>query len=222
MNAFNKLCLPAKIYLAIAVFAIIIGLFNGLTIMMVVSKLLFALLWTFLLGWLCKKGLSEVSWLLVLLPYIIILLAMLNIYQVTQEQRQFMRMIKLQGAYGQEAFNTGNKKSNISQAVTNPEVRSSVDRTYEQTVNSFNYYPDDNGSPSFMLQSIGGGGGAEGMYSPGWKQRGTTTVGTRDVLQMSVSTEPLAKMPQSISNTHESDSGLLVGRGYSFTSKKNN
>jgi hypothetical protein len=47
--------------------------------------------------------------LLVLLPYILIALAMLNIYQVTEEERQFMRAIKLQGAYGREAFVEGFK-----------------------------------------------------------------------------------------------------------------
>ena len=31
-------------------------------------------------------------------------LAMLNIYHVTHEQRQLMRTLKLQGAYGQEAM----------------------------------------------------------------------------------------------------------------------
>ena len=104
-----KLCTPAKVYFAIALISLIIFLFNGIPIIMIVTKLLFALIWTFVLGWLCKKGYKTISWFLVLLPYIIISLAMLNIYHVTHQQRQFMRMVGLQGAYGQEAFTEGNR-----------------------------------------------------------------------------------------------------------------
>jgi len=104
MKDFSKLCTPAKIYFAIAVIATVVGLFYGLTVMSAFMKLIFAFIWTFILSWLCDKGFTSLSWFLVLLPYIIILLAMLGIYRVTHEQRQFMRDIKLQGAYGQEAM----------------------------------------------------------------------------------------------------------------------
>lgn len=115
MKDFAKLCTPAKIYFAIAVIAVIFGLFNGLSLMYAFWKLLFAFIWTFVLGWLCKKGFTAISWFLVLLPYIIILLAMLNIYRVSKQQTQIMRTLQLQGAYGQEAMtsytaNTKNKK----------------------------------------------------------------------------------------------------------------
>ena len=102
--SFRELCTPAKIYFAIAVIASVFSLFNGIGIIAVGLNLMFAFIWTFVLGWLCKKGLTNISWFLVLLPYIIIALAMFGIYQVTEEQRQIMRTIKLQGAYGQEAF----------------------------------------------------------------------------------------------------------------------
>lgn len=104
MKDFSKLCTPAKLYFAIAVIATIIGLLNGVHMMYALWKLIFAFIWTFILGWLCDKGYSSISWLLVLLPYIFIVLFMLNIYHVTQQERQLMRAIKLQGAYGQEAF----------------------------------------------------------------------------------------------------------------------
>jgi hypothetical protein len=110
MKDFSKLCTPAKIYFAIAVIATVIALFSGASVMMSFLQLVFAFIWTFLLGWLCEKGYTYISWFLVLLPYIIILLAMLNIYQVTDEQRQLMRAIKLQGAYGQEAMTSGNMR----------------------------------------------------------------------------------------------------------------
>jgi hypothetical protein len=101
---FSKLCTPAKIYFAIAVIASIVMLFSGVSFLSVFIKLIFAFVWTFVLGWLCKKGFTSLSWFLVLLPYIIILLASLKIYHTTQDQKQIMRNLQLQGAYGQEAM----------------------------------------------------------------------------------------------------------------------
>ena len=117
MKDFSKLCTPAKIYFGIAVIAAIIGLFNGASVMMAFMNLVFAFFWTYVLGWLCKKGYTSISWFLVLLPYIIMALAMLNIYHVTHEQRQLMRTFKLQGAYGQEALT--NMPANVSANLQN-------------------------------------------------------------------------------------------------------
>jgi len=110
MKDFSRLCTPAKIYFAIAVISALIGLFSGFRIMSVFMNLVFAFIWTYVLGWLCDKGYKSISWFLVLLPYIIIALAMLNIYNVTHEQRQIMRTLKLQGAYGQEAMTVAKNK----------------------------------------------------------------------------------------------------------------
>ena len=101
---FSKLCTPAKIYFIIAVISSIVALFSGIKIMFVFTKLVFAFLWTFILGWLCNKGFTSISWFLVLLPYIIIFLAMFKIYHMTDEQKQFLKNIQLQGAYGQEGL----------------------------------------------------------------------------------------------------------------------
>ena len=101
---FSKLCTPAKIYFAIAVIASIVALLNGIGVVAVFIKLVFAFIWAFILGWLCDKGYKTISWVLVLLPYIIIALAMFGIYRVTKGQTQIMRTLKLQGAYGQEAM----------------------------------------------------------------------------------------------------------------------
>ena len=109
MKDFSKLCTPAKIYFAIAVIAAVFSLFNGATLMTEFMKLLFAFAWTFLLGFLCSKGYQAISWFLVLLPYIIMLFATLNIYHVTNEQRNLMRAMKIQGAFGQEPFDSAIK-----------------------------------------------------------------------------------------------------------------
>jgi hypothetical protein len=98
---FSRLCTPAKIYFAIAIIASVIALFSGVRIMAVVLKLVFAFVWTFLLGWLCQKGFRALSWFLVLLPYIFIALAMFGMYRMSHGQQQMMKTVKLQGAYGQ-------------------------------------------------------------------------------------------------------------------------
>jgi len=107
MKDFSKLCTPAKIYFGIAAIATLFDLLNGVSLMFAFWKLVFAFVWTFILGGLCDKGYKSISWALVLLPYILMFLASLNIYHVTDEQRQFMRSIQLQGAFGQEAFTEG-------------------------------------------------------------------------------------------------------------------
>ena len=109
MKDFSKLCTPAKIYFAIAVIATVIALFSGLTIIAAFMKLVFAFIWTFILSWLCNKGYTSLSWFLVLLPYVFILLAILGIYRMTDQQRQMLRAIQLQGAYGQEAMSLQKK-----------------------------------------------------------------------------------------------------------------
>ena len=102
-KSFSKLCTPAKIYFGIAVIATIIALFNGVSFMMAFMKIFFAFIWTFVLGWLCDKGYSSISWFLVLLPYILIGLAMFKIVH-TAQYKDIMRALKLQGAYGQEGL----------------------------------------------------------------------------------------------------------------------
>ena len=100
----KRLCTPAKIYMAIAVIAAIVFLLNGIAMVTIVMKLLFATIWTFILDWLCKKGYTSLSWFLVLLPYIIIALAVFEVYHISEEHKQILRNLQLQGAYGQEPF----------------------------------------------------------------------------------------------------------------------
>ena len=104
MKDFSKLCTPAKIYFAIAVIATVVALFNGASVMYAITKMVFAFIWTFVLGWLCDKGYKSISWFLVLLPYILIGMAMFNVFHIGAEHRQLMRTVGLQGAYGQEAM----------------------------------------------------------------------------------------------------------------------
>ena len=89
---FNKLCTPAKIYFAFSVLSCIIMLFNRMPVLAVFSKLIFAFLWTFVLGWLCSKGYKSISWFLVLLPFIMIVLVSFGIMRHMREIDQLNPM----------------------------------------------------------------------------------------------------------------------------------
>jgi hypothetical protein len=79
---FQELCTPAKIYFAIAVIGAIMALFNRAPLLAVLMKLIFAYIWTYILNWLCSKGLKTLSWVLVLLPYIVLFLVMFKIIKM--------------------------------------------------------------------------------------------------------------------------------------------
>jgi hypothetical protein len=79
---FEKLCTPAKLYFALAILSILLGLFSGFNFVAVLGKLIFAVIYTFILGWLCSKGWKSLSWFLVLLPYVLILLAFFGLFTV--------------------------------------------------------------------------------------------------------------------------------------------
>ena len=105
--SFKDLCTPAKIYFGIAVLSSIFVLSRGVAFGAVFVRFLFAIMWTFILSWLCKKGYTSLSWFLVLLPYVVLLLATLRIVNIVQH-KQLFKSVGLQGAYGMEPFGTQN------------------------------------------------------------------------------------------------------------------
>ena len=88
---FEKLCTPAKIYFALAIFSILMGLFSGFNLMAILGKLIFAVIYTFILGWLCSKGWKSLSWFLVLLPYVLILLTFFGLLTLTKSHVVMMK-----------------------------------------------------------------------------------------------------------------------------------
>ena len=84
-KTFSELCTPAKIYFSLAILSIFLGLFNGIHIVMILIKLFFAFIWTYILAWLCKKGLKTLSWFLVILPFIMIFLVLFGIIKNIKE-----------------------------------------------------------------------------------------------------------------------------------------
>ena len=73
-NLFSELCTPAKVYFVLETILLIFKMFQGANTMSIVMNILFVLVWTYILGWICKKGFKIVSWVLVLAPLLIALL----------------------------------------------------------------------------------------------------------------------------------------------------
>ena len=79
MNALN-LCTPALVYLIISIINIVIMIrYRGF--MYGISTLIFVLLWTWFLNYLCSKGHSGISWFLVALPFILAIFFGLKFYK---------------------------------------------------------------------------------------------------------------------------------------------
>jgi len=67
----KHLCTPASIYFWISIIGLVIAFFSRFQLVTTMVNLLFILLWTYFLNYLCSKGYSTISWVLVLLPIII-------------------------------------------------------------------------------------------------------------------------------------------------------
>jgi len=67
---FSKYCTPAQLYLALGAIGIIMAFFKNYSIETLLTNSLFLVLWAWVLNWLCSKGFKAISWILVLLPFI--------------------------------------------------------------------------------------------------------------------------------------------------------
>jgi uncharacterized membrane protein YhaH (DUF805 family) len=68
-----RICTPAQLYIILTVIAII-ALAVKKQFMSIPYNLLFALVYTFLLNWLCDKGWTNMSWILVIVPFVAMLI----------------------------------------------------------------------------------------------------------------------------------------------------
>lgn len=73
MSYLMKLCSPALIYFVIAIIGILMAI-KRTGIMSGVVSLIFVVIWTWFLNFLCKKGYNIVSWFLLFLPFISVFL----------------------------------------------------------------------------------------------------------------------------------------------------
>jgi hypothetical protein len=70
---YSQLCTPAMIYFVFSVIALIISFLSNFNIMSLIIKGFFIMLWSWFLNFLCSKGLTVISWILILLPFLMFL-----------------------------------------------------------------------------------------------------------------------------------------------------
>jgi energy-coupling factor transporter transmembrane protein EcfT len=68
---FSRFCTPAQLYLILAGISLLTAFFNNFQVITLVVNGIFVLIWGWILNWLCSRGLKAISWILVLLPFIL-------------------------------------------------------------------------------------------------------------------------------------------------------
>ena len=76
MSSFKKLCEPAKLYLVVSAIFLVMAIFRRISALTLIVKGVFILIWTMVLNWLCSKGFSGLAWIIVLLPFLFLFIAM--------------------------------------------------------------------------------------------------------------------------------------------------
>lgn len=71
MTTVNNLCSPAFLYLAVSFIVLVLMSIYRFNIVSIITKIIFILLWTYVLNFICVRGYPAVSWALVLLPYVL-------------------------------------------------------------------------------------------------------------------------------------------------------
>ena len=70
ISILKKICIPSKIYLLISIIVIFISLFNNTTLFSFVYFCIITAFWAWNLNIICKSGYTNISWVLILLPFI--------------------------------------------------------------------------------------------------------------------------------------------------------
>ncbi len=97
---FKNLCAPALVYVILVVVGILAQMMNGMaTFFNTIGTVVVAVIWTWLLNFICKSGYTVVSWILVFLPillYILLLVFLINFISnmSKQEKNEFVKSVK--------------------------------------------------------------------------------------------------------------------------------
>lgn len=68
---FAKYCTPAQIYLVLALIGIVAGFLKNFRVLTLITHSVFVVLFSWILNFLCRKGFTAISWILVLLPFVL-------------------------------------------------------------------------------------------------------------------------------------------------------
>lgn len=76
-NILSRICVPAQVYLILSVLLLLAGAYYNFSILTLLVKLVFIGIWTWLLNLLCKSDYEVLSWILALLPFVMVFLSAL-------------------------------------------------------------------------------------------------------------------------------------------------
>lgn len=76
-NVLSRICVPAQVYLILSVLLLLAGAYYNFSILTLLVKLVFIGIWTWLLNLLCKSDYEVLSWILALLPFVMVFLSAL-------------------------------------------------------------------------------------------------------------------------------------------------
>ena len=77
-----SICVPAMLYLILAVIGLITMAMKSCGALCLLFKVLFIGIWTWFLNFLCKSGYTTISWVLVILPFIMFILMILVVIEL--------------------------------------------------------------------------------------------------------------------------------------------
>jgi amino acid transporter len=81
-NSNPSICVPAMLYLILAVIGLITMAMKSCGALCLLFKILFVIIWTWFLNFLCKSGYTTISWILVILPFIMFILMILIVIEL--------------------------------------------------------------------------------------------------------------------------------------------
>ena len=86
---FGKYCSPAQLYLVLAVIGLIMTFLENFRIVTLIVNGFFVVIWAWILNWLCSKGFTAISWVLVLLPFILLASAFFLAMEASDVKEKF-------------------------------------------------------------------------------------------------------------------------------------
>ena len=80
-----EFCLPARLFLILGVLLSFVHILKYKSAGILLVELLFTYLWTILLNWICTSGFSFLTWILFVVPFVSVVLDLVNLLQKAQE-----------------------------------------------------------------------------------------------------------------------------------------
>lgn len=78
----KNICAPALLYLILGILSIFILIQKNIDNTSIFVQLFFIIIWTWFLNFLCKNGYETISWILVLLPFIVLIIFLLFLFKI--------------------------------------------------------------------------------------------------------------------------------------------